>query len=41
MADTIAWLVSERAAAITGATLTIDGGAHVVDAEGIAFLPEV
>jgi NAD(P)-dependent dehydrogenase (short-subunit alcohol dehydrogenase family) len=39
VADAIAWLVSDRAAGITGATLTIDGGAHVVDAEGIAFLP--
>ena len=40
VADTIAWLVSDRASGITGATLTIDGGAHVVDAEGIAFLPQ-
>lgn len=40
VADTIAWLVSERSSGITGATLTVDGGAHVVDAEGIAFLPE-
>jgi NAD(P)-dependent dehydrogenase (short-subunit alcohol dehydrogenase family) len=40
VADTVAWLVSERASGITGATITIDGGAHVVDAEGIAFLPE-
>ena len=39
VADTIAWLVSDRASGITGATLTIDGGAHVVDAEGLAFLP--
>jgi len=40
VADTIAWLVSDHASGITGATLTIDGGAHVVDAEGIAFLPQ-
>jgi meso-butanediol dehydrogenase/(S,S)-butanediol dehydrogenase/diacetyl reductase len=40
VANTIAWLISERAAGITGATLTVDGGAHIVDAEGIAFLPE-
>ncbi len=39
VADTIAWLVSDRASGITGATLTIDGGAHVVDAEGLVFLP--
>ena len=39
VADTIAWLVSDRASGVTGATLTIDGGAHVVDAEGLAFLP--
>ncbi|MGI9186620.1 MAG: SDR family NAD(P)-dependent oxidoreductase [Gaiellales bacterium] len=40
VAETIAWLVSDRSSGITGATLTIDGGAHVVDAEGVAFLPE-
>lgn len=40
VADAITWLLSERSSGITGATLTIDGGAHVVDAEGIAFLPE-
>lgn len=39
VAATIGWLVSEQAAGIHGATLTVDGGAHVVDAEGIAFLP--
>ena len=39
VAGTIAWLVSDAASGVTGATLTIDGGAHVVDAEGIAFLP--
>jgi len=41
VADTIAWLVSDHASGITGAALTIDGGAHVVDAEGIAFLPQI
>ncbi len=40
VASTIAWLVSDQASGITGATLTVDGGAHVVDAEGIAFLPQ-
>ena len=40
VAATIAWLVSDHASGITGATLTIDGGAHVVDAEGVAFLPQ-
>ena len=39
VAATIGWLVSEQATGIHGATLTVDGGAHVVDAEGIAFLP--
>mgnify|MGYP006268648669 CR=1 FL=1 len=39
VAATIAWLLSDAASGVTGATLTIDGGAHVVDAEGIAFLP--
>ena len=32
-------LLSRGVAGIHGATLTVDGGAHVVDAEGIAFLP--
>ncbi len=39
VADAIVWLVGDRASGINGATITIDGGAHVVDAEGIAFLP--
>ena len=39
VAATIGWLVSEQATGIHGATLTVDGGSHVVDAEGIAFLP--
>ncbi|MGI9116373.1 MAG: SDR family NAD(P)-dependent oxidoreductase [Gaiellales bacterium] len=39
VAATIAWLVSDRASGITGATITVDGGAHVVDAEGIPFMP--
>ena len=37
--ETIAWLLSSRASGINGATITVDGGAHIVDAEGIAFLP--
>lgn len=40
VANTIAWLVSEHATGVTGATLTVDGGAHVVDAESLVFLPE-
>lgn len=37
VARTIAWLLSDAASGINGATITVDGGAHVVDAEGIPF----
>ena len=39
VAETIAWLLSQKASGINGATITVDGGAHVVDAESVAFLP--
>jgi NAD(P)-dependent dehydrogenase (short-subunit alcohol dehydrogenase family) len=39
VAAAIAWLLSDAASGVNGATLTIDGGAHVVDAETIAFVP--
>ncbi len=39
VAETIAWLLSKKASGINGATITVDGGAHVVDAESVAFLP--
>ena len=38
VAATIAWLASDAASGVTGAVITLDGGAHVVDAETIAFL---
>ena len=37
VARTIAWLLSDAASGINGSTITVDGGAHVVDAEGIPF----
>ena len=39
VAETIAWLLSKKASGINGATITVDGGAHVVDAESVVFLP--
>ena len=39
VAETIFWLLSTRASGINGATITVDGGAHIVDAETVAFLP--
>ena len=38
VARTIAWLLSDAASGVNGATITVDGGAHVVDAEGIPFM---
>lgn len=38
VASAIRWLVSDAAGGITGATLTVDGGAHVVDAETLPFV---
>ena len=37
VARTITWLLSDAASGINGATITVDGGAHVVDVEGIPF----
>lgn len=39
VAETIVWLLSKKASGINGATITVDGGAHVVDAESVVFLP--
>jgi NAD(P)-dependent dehydrogenase (short-subunit alcohol dehydrogenase family) len=38
VARAIAWLLSDAASGVNGATITVDGGAHVVDAEGIPFM---
>ena len=38
VARVIQWLLSDAASGINGATITVDGGAHVVDAEGIPFM---
>lgn len=38
VARTIAWLLSDASSGVNGATITVDGGAHVVDAEGIPFM---
>ncbi len=38
VAEVIGFLLSDAASGMNGATLTVDGGAHVVDAESAAFL---
>ncbi len=39
VANTIAWLLSDQASGINGATITVDGGTHIVDAGTLPFLP--
>ena len=39
-ASAIAFLLSDAARGINGATIPLDGGAHVVDAESVVFLPD-
>ncbi len=40
VANTVAWLLSDQASGINGATITVDGGTHVVDAGTIPFLAD-
>ncbi len=40
VAETIAFLVSEASRGVNGSVIPVDGGAHAVDPESVAFLPD-